>query len=629
MNHLRFFLSFLLLCASINAQKPAPPPSSAPAATTNKTAEQKETEALQAIRRQTAVTALNSLADEARSYRDETLRSRVQARIADALWDQNPGQARTLFRLAWNAAEQIETGENDNSTSVPGRASKRPPVRPRTNLRSEVLRLAAKRDAALAEEFLAKLTASKDEGSKDNAASGTSAASSLSPAAIAQRLRLATETLEAGDVRSALRFADLALVPISRGAISFLIELRDKSPSAADERFAALLASAAADPSADANTVSLLTSYAFTPSMYVVVSNTGIPSTMSFLPHPAPDLTPALRAAYFRVASGILLRPVVELDQTSAGRAGTYYIASRLFPLFQQHAPDLAPLLGAQLTALRGGAQQALDTSERNMNRGVVPDDPAGDVIQEELQDRLARAQNADQRDRAYAFAAMRAADNAEARSRDFADKIEDTDTRSGVRRFVDYNLISGLLRKKNVAEALRLARKSDLTHAHRTGILRAAAEILAKTDREQAVTLLDESLDEARRIDNGTPESAYALVSLLALFAKIDPPRAWSVVSETVKAANAVPDFTGENGQVQMQLEGKFSIRMGLSLAAGTDLPEAFEMLAADDLFHALNTARDFKGEGPRALTMIAAARSILVLKIRDKDAGAVRLPD
>ncbi|HSE23022.1 MAG TPA: hypothetical protein VLB68_15250, partial [Pyrinomonadaceae bacterium] len=48
---------------------------------------------------------LVSLASDARSFRDQTLRARSLARIADALWDIDAEQGRTLFRKAWEAAE--------------------------------------------------------------------------------------------------------------------------------------------------------------------------------------------------------------------------------------------------------------------------------------------------------------------------------------------------------------------------------------------------------------------------------------------------------------------------------------------------------------------------------------------
>ena len=130
---------------------------------------------------------------------------------------------------------------------------------------------------------------------------------------------------------------------------------------------------------------------------------------------------------------------------------------------------------------------------------------------------------------------------------------------------------------------------------------------------------LLDEALTEARRIDAGTPERAYCLVALLAQFSKLDKARGWELMSETVKAANAVADFTGENGRTSQTLEGKFSIRMGTELASATDLPNIFVSLAEDNFYQAIDAGKTFSGDAPRAMVTIAIARAVLEGK-RDK---------
>lgn len=594
----------------IRAQKPAP--TSRPVITTTKASAAKEVDPELAQRRSIALGLLTSLAIEARSYRDESLRARVQARVADALWGHETDNARALFRRAWEAAEAVETQNGGSSTSAPGRLSNRP-VRPRNNLRAEILRLAGQRDHALGEEFLKKLTGTtKDDTARVSESSGS--VNALSPAETRERLRLANVFLAADNVERALQFADPALLEVTTPAVQFLVRLRDKNAAAADQRFAALLSRAAGDPASDANTVSLLTSYVFTPSVYLAVSPTGIPSSMSFLPQLAPVLAPALRAGFFQVAANILLRPFAQLDGSSAGRAGTYFIATRLFPLFQQYAPELAPTIGAQLTALGPQASQAtLNTSGRLVNLGMTENNPAGDSIADELKDRLSNAQGADARDKAYAFAAMRAAEDGDPRVREFLDKIEDLETRNGIRSFVDYRFIGALLKKKNVDEAVRLARKSDLTHALRAHVLTEAAAIMTTIDRVRAMELFDEALSETRRVDAATPERAYLLVALLAQFSKVDRSRAWALAGETVKAANAVVDFTGENGNSSWMLDGKFSIRMGTELASNLDLAESFAALTEDSFYQSIDVGRNFSGDAPRALVTLAIARATL----------------
>jgi len=477
-------LSVLLLSAFANAQTTAPASEKTSARPTSP--EKIDPEVLQ--QRSVAVSLLQSLAIEARSYRDESLRARVQARIADAIWDQDKETARSLFRRAWDVAEVVEKDAGNNAAdSAPGRLAANRPARPRANLRREILQLAARRDPALGEEFLAKLTA-KDEAARTSDPNSNRA--EMSGAEMAERLRLANLFLASDNVERALQFADPALVRATMGSIQFLSALRDKNPAAADQRFAALLSMAAADPASDANTVSLLTSYALTPSIYLAVSPGGIPSSFSTLPRPAPDLAPALRKSFFSVAANILLRPFAQLDQSSAGRAGTYFIATRLLPLFRQFAPDLAPSITAQLAALGPDAARVTNSeSELSINRGMSSDGrrPGMD---DELKDRLDRARTADERDRAYAFAAMSAADEGDSRARDLVDKIEDRDTRDGVRTFVNYKYIGTLITKKRIDEALLLARKADLPHTLRTHfITQAAANRSQRRPRPRAGT--------------------------------------------------------------------------------------------------------------------------------------------
>jgi hypothetical protein len=612
MNHFRFIAPcVVILSTSVCAQQT--PPATSPGKTTKAPAPKEiDPEILQ--RRSIAMSLLQSLAIEARSYRDEPLRARVQARVADALWDQDKETARSLFRRAWEVAEVVETDAPSPGNSAPGRLAQGQPARPRTNLRREILQLAARRDHTLGEEFLAKMTA-KDEAQRTS--DSTINRQELSAAEAAERIRLASGFLASDNIERALQFADPALTRATMGSIGFLTMLRDKNPAAADQRFAALLSIAAADPKSDANTVSLLTSYAFTPSSYLLVSSNGIPSGNTSVPRAAaPDLPSALRQSFFQTAANILLRPFAQLDQSSAGRAGTYFIATRLFPLFQQFAADLAPAISAQLAALGPEAGRATaQAGDSSINRWMNNDGRRSE-IDDELKDLLDRAQGSDARDRAYAFAAMRAAEEGDPRARDFVDKIEDLDTRTGLRTFVEYRFIGTLLTKKRADEALMRIRKADLPHTLRAHFITQAAALLPSTDHGRAIELLDEALAETRRIDASTPDRAYCLVALLAQFSKLDKARAWELISETVKAANTVADFTGENGNSQQILAGKFSIRMGTELASTTDLRDTFVSLAEDNFYQAVDAGKTFSGDAPRALVTISVARAVLETK-------------
>ena len=95
------------------------------------------------------------------------MRARSLARIADALWQVDAEQGRLLFRKAWEAAEvadqesdrklQEEISQQKTRTGG-GYAINLPP-----NVRREVLKLAARRDRVLGEEFLEKFKTQKLE----------------------------------------------------------------------------------------------------------------------------------------------------------------------------------------------------------------------------------------------------------------------------------------------------------------------------------------------------------------------------------------------------------------------------------------------------------------------------------
>ena len=176
-----------------------------------------EAERLRKERQAQARSLLVSLASDARSFRDQVLRARSLARIADALWDVDAIRSRTLFRKAWEAAElanresaerlNIRDGvvsikpEDLNGTTITSLASN-------PDLRKEVLRLVAPHDRALSEEFLEKLKESQPEETR--ADNPNRSLWSLTHA-LQQRLTLAEHLLRDGHTERALQLADPVL----------------------------------------------------------------------------------------------------------------------------------------------------------------------------------------------------------------------------------------------------------------------------------------------------------------------------------------------------------------------------------------------------------------------------------
>lgn len=586
-----------------------------------KAAKAEEVDPAAAQRQVVALSLLQTLADDARSFREQRLRARVQARVADALWDSETEKARALFRRAWEAAE-IEDTESDRraaeerqkqqqSTGVSFRGR-------RPDLRAEVLRLAAKRDRALGEEFLAKLDEANAKEAQDIGRQGnppTPANDPFASSAAEKRIGLARRLLEDGDIERALQFAGPVLDQVNVGSINFLSALREKNSQAADQGFLSLLSSAERDAASDANTVSGLSSYAFTPFLYVTFSpNGGSSQNRDRPPVPRPELPSAIRSAFFRVATQILLRPLAPPDQdrTTSGRAGKYLVIQRLLPLYEEFAPQLAPALRTQMAAMSGDITDSLRSGEnRAVTNGIVPDtntDPLNS-----LQERLDRARTSEERDGIYADIAVAAAGRNDPRAKDLVDKIEDADLRKRVRAYNDFQSAQTLIEDKNAVEAVRIAKTGELNSLQRVWVYTRAARLLLASDRPRAVELLEDAAVEARRIGGTDPDRARALVAVATGMMRTDRVRAWETINEAVKSANATEEFSGEDSQVSALLQTKRMVVMRSASAEDFDLLGAFRALGRDDLFRAIQLAKTLTADSPRAVATLAIARSVL----------------
>ena len=568
-------------------------------------------------RRSKARALLISLSSDARTFNDQTLRARSLARIADALWRVDAEQGRLLFRKAWEAAEVADL-ESDRklqeeirqqrSRTGGGYATNLPP-----NIRREVLRLAARHDRALAEEMLDKLKAQKLEAA-------TSATANTSPyqlsEALHQRLSVAIELFKAGEIERALQFAEPVLAVVSTQSINFLSDVREKDASAADSRYAALLASAANNPLSDANTVSHLSSYIFTPHLFITFTNNGTSTTqMSSTITPA-EVSPELRAAFFQSAASILLRPLPPAGQDPgpAGIDGKYLMIKRLLPLFEQSASaEIVESLRAYLNALNTVAsEQARSRDDETIHKGVRPDTPAPDREQA-LLDRIDRAKTSADRDSIYIQLAFIVSGKGELRARDFVSKIEDPEVRKQAQAYIDAALAMTLVQKKLTDQALEVVHKGDLTPLQKAWTLTECAKIIAKTDQQKALELVDRAATEARRIDVSDPSLPRALIAVANAIKLIDAERVWDATFEAVKAANSADGFTGEDGELVLKFQSKGQSSVRTNDVAEFDLEGIFRDLAKQDYDRAVELARGFQAEGPRAVATIAIAREVL----------------
>lgn len=616
-------ISLVLLSQPAFPQQPAAKPKPTPKNVSSKEKSDAKLEA-ERIRKEQARSLLVSLASDARSFRDQTLRARSLARIADALWDVDPEQGRALFRKAWEAAD-AGSRESDQRLNIrDGQVTINPEdfnpatirsIASRPDLRKEVLRYVARRDRTMSEEFLEKLKENQPETKSDKPNQDLWGL----PDALQERLSLAENLLREGRTERALQLADSVLVHVRISTIDFLTLLREKDAAAADQRYAAMLAATSNNMTADANTVSLLASYIFTPHTYVIFNSDGTAS-YSAIPTPAPaNLSSQLRQAFFQTASAVLLRPQPppEQDQSTAGIAGKYMVVKRLLPLFEQYASsDITNLMRSQFEALSSLVSDTVRRDESDsLKKGITPEEESFAAEASSLLEKIEHADTSDERDQLYFKLALLALRKDDLKARDYVGKIEESEFRKQAQAWVDWGLAVSAVEKKKTDSALELNRTGELTHIQRVWILTQVSKQLAKTDRVKASSLLDTATAEARRIDGGDLDRPRALFAIANALRAVEPARVSESMFEAVKAANSTDGFTGEGGSITQSMNSRGMISVSPQPVPDFDLEGVFGALASEDYERAVELARGFQGEAPRANATIAIARSVLKL--------------
>ena len=593
-----FVTAIGLLVGTAAAQSPNQTSKSSTAAAVERSkSNTAEAERIRNERRQQARSLLISLATEARSFRDQSLRARTLTRIAELLWSVDNEQARALFRRAWEAAEIADRDEKTDQ-----------------NLRQQLLTAVGQLDRQLAEEFLQKM---KEDDERSSPKQNDNSDMWELDKAAEHRLQVARSLLRAGDIERALQFADPVLNRATISTLDFLTELRDKAPAEADQRYGALLAASSSSQSADANTVSLLSSYLFSPQTYFTFTREGMGDTAwPVASLPPPNVDPQLRLAFFQMAAAILSRPQPppEQDQTTTGIAGKYMLLKRLLPIFDSAAPkEIAAAMHSQFETLSLLVNDELkNAQDEPLKKGIGPEKSLTEQLQP-LLDEIEHARTSQERDDLYFRMALISAHKDDLKARDYVSKIEESEFRKRAQAWIDWELAIIAIEKKKVPRALELLHFGELNHVQKVWLMTQSAKLLAKTDASKALSLTEDAVDEARRIEGSDADRPRSSIGIANAFQLLDPSRVWDALFEAVKAANAAEGFTGAKEAIKtfMNSKGQHSIRT--YPVADFDVRGIFEQVARSDYDRAIELAAGFQSEAARANATIAIARAVL----------------
>jgi hypothetical protein len=616
---LAIFLTAVAQTRDASAPTAKPAAANSPEKSSPKTVRELEAERLLKERRANAQSLLISLAADARSFNDAVTRGRTLARVANVIWDADRERARTMFRLAWDAAEIADKEDLERSRVENARPSSGPglgyPVSPW--VRREVMRLAARRERALGEEFLARM---KEQIDRDNDGAKLTHPTELGlfDPMIIHRMDVARQLLEADDLERALQFADPVLGVVNQWTVDFLSSVRERNAVAADTRYAAMLASAAANPQSEANTASVLTSYLFTPHVYIGYSVKGSHTNSYRGNYSPPQVSPELRLAFFRTAAAILLRPLAPPgeENTTAGHDGHYLVIKRLMPLFEQYAPpELTAAVKGQmesLTALITGATRNREDDDW-VKTGIRPDNME-ENYEKSLFNQLEHAKTSTERDSIDIRLAMYFAADGNLRARDFIDDVADPETRTNARTLTDIRLAERAIAKKDIDRMIDLIRTGEFSHAYKVWLATQAAQLLAKSDNEKAAGLVELGIAEARRISPSEVEAPRAFVAAANAMFTVNRAAIWEPMNEAVKAANSTENFTGEDGELSFRVVTKAGpSHLSYNAVPDFNLEGIFKSLADYDYDKAVQLARGLNRDAPRSVATIAIARAVL----------------
>ena len=198
-------------------------------------------------------------------------------------------------------------------------------------------------------------------------------------------------------------------------------------------------------------------------------------------------------------------------------------------------------------------------------------------------------------------------------RAREYVEKVSDSEVRNQARPFMDAVLVLRAIEKKDPDRILEMVRIGDLPHIQKAWALTQAAKLVYKKKKKKAVALLEQADLEARRIETSDSDRPRAFMAIASVYLLVDRRKAWDQVSDATKAANSAPTFSGEDGALRLSLVTKGMAVIRTASAREFDVAPVFTDLAKEDNARAIELARLFEKQAPRASATIAIAKAVL----------------
>ena len=578
-------------------------------------AQESETVTLQNTR---IVSLLDQLADQARASKNLAFAVRAQAQAANFLWSQDADRARSIYKRAFQSLMPgASTKSHDETDRVD--ASQTSGVGPPSSadnrqLRAELLRQIAARDAQLAED-LARNLADSIESSKNGCADGASSdcasnASSLPRTplgTVANKSREDAERCELlmsaalqivdRDPQQAMAFAQMSVaLGLSSNLARLLTLMRAVDAERADLLFSNAMARLERSAQVDLTEVHTLGSYV------VSVVNSGSPQPLS-----KSLVMRFLNFAFDQIARREAAPPTAVRRDDSAA---LYFIGRQLTDLFARYLPYRLDQLQRYVSDDSSSCEGAIDAASI---KASAPNEIALDAI--EATDPL-------ERDSLYARAALAwlaAGEVKEAQTS--ALKISDSATRDRVL----VQIVRRHASEKRIEDAVSLARRTTDEIARVELLVMLSGAARASKDNVWAAELLNEAGACSLKA-RPSLERARSLVMIASSFSAFDTLRSFEMLQSAVKAIYDLikqqedskdalsPSGTRATAPQGFPLDELYAASFESTLAA----------LAKADFDGALALARQLPGEEASVIAQLAVCGGGLAEPSREQSMSA-----
>lgn len=604
-----------------------------------KPAAKTQAQEIERLRRAKALTLLAETAELARTLDDLFYRARLQALAAEALYPFDPQRARAIFRRAWEAATASDKAEQEADAQEAGTTFDA--AEPVTEARDEVLSKTAQRDSALADIFLRELLKSVKTASSTEQSEPATSTAWHEPSAIGERrIALGFEMLDKGETESAFRIvAPVVNEGASASLLAFLMRFVEQDAPSAESLYRLMITQTRHDASADANAVLLLSTPLVSPELMVAVDEYG---TLQFRPlrrtnaaigptqpNAISSFSPATRTAFLNAAANVLLRPFALRPGASEvqDKAARYFAIGRLLPIFEREAAQYVPELQARATALLNDFTDSRRTSlSSQLTLRTLGDAPSTDPLRSHFEE-LGRTSERAERDRITIRIVLISTQNRSwDRARRAAAELSDEAVRRAANSYIAVNQIADISRAyadekeddyESIVNFLKGVDVPPLAAAW--GYAQAAQVAARKKDPQRVNELLTEAEHYAERVEAsaGQRVAAYAVVATHA--ARLDRERAWELLAQLVKAANALEDYAGDETSLEIRTDETAAIETQSPFTLTTAafrLDSIFATMAHLDFERALTNARALEANVPRIFAQLAIARAGLEKK-------------